>query len=163
MRIPNQLNLETVMNMDGIMDELLPVSPANSGSESYRRLLKECARLVWTLSEIVLLHYYAFVFVVAFRPLWLAVRLGATGVTIGFPIAAGMFITPWSQTAKGFDGIVYSLGSFVGWPLVLFLMAERLRNLGRFTFADVIAYRLHEDRTRALSAFGSLTGCVSIS
>jgi cation/acetate symporter len=56
----------------------------------------------------------------------------------------------------GYDGIIYSLGFFVGWPLILFLMAERLRNLGRFTFADIVAYRLDETRARALSAFGSL-------
>lgn len=59
--------------------------------------------------------------------------------------------------ARGFDGIVYSLGFFVGWPLILFLMAERLRNLGRFTFADIVAYRLDEGRTRSLAAFGSLS------
>lgn len=58
--------------------------------------------------------------------------------------------------AKGFDGIVYSLGFFVGWPLILFLMAERLRNLGRYTFADIVAYRLDEGRTRSISAFSAL-------
>lgn len=59
--------------------------------------------------------------------------------------------------ARGFDGIVYSIGFFVGWPLILFLMAERLRNLGKYTFADIVTYRLDELRTRSLSAFGSLS------
>ena len=59
--------------------------------------------------------------------------------------------------ARGFDGIIYSIGFFVGWPLILFLMAERLRNLGRYTFADIVTYRLDEMRTRSLSAFGSLS------
>jgi cation/acetate symporter len=59
--------------------------------------------------------------------------------------------------ARGFDGIIYSIGFFVGWPLILFLMAERLRNLGRYTFADIVTYRLDELRTRSLSAFGSLS------
>ena len=44
--------------------------------------------------------------------------------------------------ASGFDGLIYSVGFLVGWPIVLFLIAERLRNLGRYTFADVAAYRL---------------------
>src|SRR5438309_2188598 len=37
----------------------------------------------------------------------------------------------------GFDGLIYSIGFLVGWPVVTFLLAERLRNLGKFTFADV--------------------------
>ncbi|MBF0334457.1 MAG: cation acetate symporter, partial [Alphaproteobacteria bacterium] len=42
---------------------------------------------------------------------------------------------------SGFDGLIYSIGFLVGWPIILFLMAERLRNLGKFTFADVASYR----------------------
>jgi cation/acetate symporter len=44
--------------------------------------------------------------------------------------------------SSGYDGLIYSIGFLVGWPLIMFLMAERLRNLGRFTFADVVSYRL---------------------
>ena len=40
----------------------------------------------------------------------------------------------------GYDGLIYSTGFLVGWPILLFLMAERLRNLGRYTFADVASY-----------------------
>ena len=47
--------------------------------------------------------------------------------------------------ASGFDGLIYSIGFLVGWPIVLFLIAERLRNLGKFTFADVAAFRLAPD------------------
>jgi Na+(H+)/acetate symporter ActP len=43
--------------------------------------------------------------------------------------------------AAGFDGLIYSIGFLVGWPVVTFLMAERLRNLGKYTFADVAAFR----------------------
>ncbi len=43
---------------------------------------------------------------------------------------------------SGYDGLIYSLGFLVGWPIILFLIAERLRNLGRYTFADVASYRL---------------------
>ena len=47
--------------------------------------------------------------------------------------------------ANGYDGLIYSVGWLVGWPIVLFLIAERLRNLGKFTFADVAAFRLEAD------------------
>src|SRR5262245_12041719 len=43
---------------------------------------------------------------------------------------------------SGFDGLIYSIGWLVGWPIVMFLIAEPLRNLGRYTFADVLAARL---------------------
>lgn len=59
--------------------------------------------------------------------------------------------------ASGFDGLIYSVGFLVGWPIVLFLIAERLRNLGRYTFADVAAYRLEPAPIRSLSALGTLT------
>jgi len=59
--------------------------------------------------------------------------------------------------ASGFDGLIYSVGFLVGWPIVLFLIAERLRNLGRYTFADVAAYRLRPAPIRSLSALGTLT------
>lgn len=59
--------------------------------------------------------------------------------------------------ASGFDGLIYSVGFLVGWPIVLFLIAERLRNLGRYTFADVAAYRLQPGPIRSLSALGTLT------
>ncbi len=58
--------------------------------------------------------------------------------------------------AKGFDGVIYTIGFLMGWPMMLFLVAERLRNLGRFTFADVASYRLSQTPIRTLSAIGSL-------
>ena len=57
---------------------------------------------------------------------------------------------------SGYDGLIYSIGFLVGWPLILFLMAERLRNLGKFTFSDVASYRLGQTPIRVLSSFGSL-------
>ncbi|MCX3309735.1 cation acetate symporter [Pantoea vagans] len=57
---------------------------------------------------------------------------------------------------SGYDGLIYSLGFLVGWPMILFLIAERLRNLGRYTFADVASYRLKQMPIRTLSACGSL-------
>ena len=56
----------------------------------------------------------------------------------------------------GFDGLIYSIGFLVGWPIIMFLMAEPLRNLGRFTFADVVSYRLQATPIRAMAATGTL-------
>lgn len=57
---------------------------------------------------------------------------------------------------NGFDGLIYSIGFLVGWPILTFLMAERLRNLGRFTFADVAAYRFAQAPVRVFAASGTL-------
>ncbi|EXI88683.1 MAG: Acetate transporter ActP [Candidatus Accumulibacter sp. BA-94] len=58
--------------------------------------------------------------------------------------------------ANGFDGLIFSIGWLVGWPVITFLMAERLRNLGKFTFADVAAYRFAQVPMRSFAATGSL-------
>jgi cation/acetate symporter len=58
---------------------------------------------------------------------------------------------------KGYDGVIYAVSFLVGWPIILFFMAEKLRNLGKFTFADIAAYRLGQKEIRTLAAFGSLT------
>ncbi len=58
---------------------------------------------------------------------------------------------------SGFDGLIYSIGFLVGWPIILFMMAERLRNLGKYTFADVASYRLQQTPIRSLAALGTLT------
>ena len=56
----------------------------------------------------------------------------------------------------GFDGLIYSIGFLVGWPVVTFLLAERLRNLGKFTFADVAAFRFQQMPVRVFAASGTL-------
>jgi cation/acetate symporter len=58
---------------------------------------------------------------------------------------------------RGYDGLLYVVGFFVGWPILLFLIAERLRNLGKYTFADVISERLDPTKMRSLAALGALT------
>ena len=57
---------------------------------------------------------------------------------------------------SGFDGLIYSIGFLVGWPIVMFLIAEPLRNLGKYTFADVVAYRLRQTPVRIAAAIGTL-------
>jgi cation/acetate symporter len=87
---------------------------------------------------------------------------GITGFQNGLAIAgdymsAASFlgISAMVMTA-GYDGIIYSIGFLVGWPLITFLMAERLRNLGKFTFADVAGYRFQQGPIRAFAASGTL-------
>ena len=59
-------------------------------------------------------------------------------------------------STTGFDGLIYSTGWLVGWPVVLFLIAEPLRNLGKYTFADVVAARLRQAPVRIAAAIGTL-------
>jgi len=58
---------------------------------------------------------------------------------------------------SGFDGLIYSIGFLVGWPVITFLIAEPLRNLGKYTFADAVAYRLKQRPVRIAAAAGTLT------
>ena len=57
---------------------------------------------------------------------------------------------------QGVDGYIYMVAFFVGWPIILFMMAERLRNLGKFTFADITSYRLNQGKVRTMAAVSSL-------
>lgn len=59
-------------------------------------------------------------------------------------------------STKGYDGLIYSVGWLVGWPIIMFLIAEPLRNLGKYTFADVVAYRLSQRPIRSAAALGSI-------
>ena len=87
---------------------------------------------------------------------------GITGFQNGLAIAgdymsAASFLGISAMVmASGFDGIIYSVGFLVGWPIITFLMAERLRNLGKFTFADVAGYRFKQTPIRAFAASGTL-------
>src|SRR5688572_9383882 len=56
----------------------------------------------------------------------------------------------------GYDGLIYSIGFLVGWPLVMFLIAEPLRNLGKYTLTDVVAFRLRQTPVRGAAAVGYL-------
>jgi cation/acetate symporter len=59
--------------------------------------------------------------------------------------------------SSGYDGLIYSIGFLVGWPIILLMIAERLRNVGKYTFADVAFYRLQQTPIRSLGACGTLT------
>src|SRR5512141_819153 len=57
---------------------------------------------------------------------------------------------------RGYDGMIYATGWLVGWPALMFLIAEPLRNLGKFTFADVVSFRLRQTPVRIASAVGGI-------
>ena len=88
---------------------------------------------------------------------------GITGFQNGLAIAgdymsAASFLGISAQIfADGYDGLIYSTGFLVGWPIILFLMAERLRNLGRYTFADVVSFRFAQTPVRLFAAISTLT------
>ena len=87
---------------------------------------------------------------------------GITGFQNGLAIAgdymsAASFLgISAAVMVSGFDGLIYSIGFLVGWPVITFLMAERLRNLGKFTFADVAAFRFEQKPVRIFAASGTL-------
>ena len=88
---------------------------------------------------------------------------GITGFQNGMAIAGDYMsaatllgLTAMTFTS-GYDGYIYMMAFFAGWPIILFLMAERLRNLGRFTFSDITAYRLDQGKIRTMAAVSSLT------
>jgi cation/acetate symporter len=87
---------------------------------------------------------------------------GITGFQNGLAIAgdymsAASFLgISAAVMASGFDGLIFSIGFLVGWPVITFLMAERLRNLGKFTFADVAAFRFAQTPVRSFAASGTL-------
>ena len=87
---------------------------------------------------------------------------GITGFQNGLAIAgdymsAASFLGISAQIfADGYDGLIYSIGFLVGWPIILFLMAERLRNLGRYTFADVASFRFAQTPVRTFAALSTL-------
>ena len=87
---------------------------------------------------------------------------GITGLQNGLAIA-GDYMSAASFLGisalvygSGFDGLIFSVGWLVGWPIILFLIAERLRNLGKYTFADVASYRLAQGPVRTFAATGAL-------
>jgi cation/acetate symporter len=123
----------------------------------------------WT----AIIMFVAFVVMTLFITKWAAAKTksaadfytaggGITGFQNGLAIAgdymsAASFLgISAAVMANGYDGLIYSIGFLVGWPIITFLMAERLRNLGKFTFADVAGYRFKQMPIRAFAATSTL-------
>ena len=87
---------------------------------------------------------------------------GVSGFQNGLAIAgdymsAASFLGISAQIfTAGYDGLIYSTGFLVGWPIIMFLMAEKLRNLGRYTFADVASFRFAQTPVRIFAAISTL-------
>ncbi|MBF0127451.1 MAG: cation acetate symporter [Magnetococcales bacterium] len=128
---------------------------------------------VGNLNMTAIIMFFIFVAVTLGITYWAAARTkstkdfyaaggGITGFQNGLAIAgdymsAASFLGISAMVfAKGYDGLIYSIGFLVGWPVILFLMAEQLRNLGRYTFADIVSFRLSRVPIRTLSALGTL-------
>ncbi len=56
----------------------------------------------------------------------------------------------------GFDGLIFAIGAFAGWPIMVFLLAERVRNLGSYTFTDVVSMRLEQSKTRSVAILSTV-------
>jgi cation/acetate symporter len=87
---------------------------------------------------------------------------GITGLQNGMAIA-GDYMSAASFLGiaalvymNGFYGLIFSVGWLVGWPIILFLIAERLRNLGKYTYGDVVSFRLSQGPVRTMAAISSL-------
>jgi cation/acetate symporter len=124
-------------------------------------------------SWVALSFFFAFVGVTLALTYWAAKRTrtakefyaagrSITGFQNGLALAgdymsAASFLGIAGMVAsKGYDGLIYSVGFLVGWPICMFLIAEPLRNLGKFTFADVVAYRLNPRPIRTAAASGAI-------
>ena len=146
---------------------LLSISPAFAEGEGIAATTKQAT------NPIAIAMFIGFVLVTLGITYWAATRTrsasdfytaggGISGFQNGLAIA-GDYMSAASflgisalVAANGFDGLIYSIGFLVGWPILVALMAERLRNLGRFTFADVISYRFAQTPLRLLAASGTL-------
>jgi cation/acetate symporter len=126
-----------------------------------------------TINLTAICMFGVFVLLTLFITKWAAARTksaaafytaggGITGFQNGLAIAgdymsAASFLgISAAVMASGYDGLIYSIGFLVGWPVLTFLMAERLRNLGKFTFADVAAFRFKQAPIRIFAASGTL-------
>jgi cation/acetate symporter len=120
-----------------------------------------------------IIFFFIFISVTLYITYWAAKRTKTTkefyaagrtvtgfqnGVALaGDYMSAASFLGICGMTAlKGYDGMIYAIGWLVGWPALMFLMAEPLRNLGKYTFADVVAFRLKQKPIRIAAAIGGL-------
>jgi cation/acetate symporter len=146
---------------------LLPVAAATQAAPVIEQATKQPTN--WTAISM----FAGFVLLTLFITKWAAGRTrsaadfytaggGISGFQNGLAIAgdymsAASFLGISAAVfTDGFDGLIYAIGFLVGWPVLTFLMAERLRNLGRFTFADVAAYRFQQTPIRVFAASGTL-------
>jgi len=125
-------------------------------------------------NPIAITFFFLFVAVTLFITYWAAKRTktakdfysagrsitaGQNGLAIAgdYMSAASFLGIAGMVSLSGYDGLIYAVGFLVGWPIVMFLIAEPLRNLGKFTFSDVVAYRLKEGPVKTAAAVSAVT------
>ena len=135
--------------------------------------LSQVATRIGEPNRVAMAFFFGFILVTLGITWWAARRTRTTehfyaaGRTIGarqngfalagdYMSAASFLGIAGLVSTTGFDGLIYSTGWLVGWPVVLFLVAEPLRNLGKYTFADVVAVRLRQAPVRTAAAGGTL-------
>jgi len=129
--------------------------------------------VIGTLNPTAVICFLIFVAATLVITYWAALRTktasqfyaaggGITGMQNGLALA-GDYMSAASflgiaglVSTKGYDGLIYSVGWLVGWPIVMFLISEPLRNLGKFTLSDVVAFRLKQKPIKTAAAIGSL-------
>ena len=159
-----------LLNYKGAL-ALLSLLTLSAGAYAAGADLGQAAKQATNWTAIIM--FVAFVIMTLFITKWAAAKTksaadfytgggGITGFQNGLAIAgdymsAASFLgISAAVMANGYDGLIYSIGFLVGWPVITFLMAERLRNLGRFTFADVAAYRFNQAPVRIFAATSTL-------
>ncbi|MCU0682922.1 MAG: sodium/solute symporter [Polyangiaceae bacterium] len=147
------------MNQPAALAPASPVAPMQTtlGSPSWASILFFFCIVVVTL----VITYYAARRTKTSSEFYAAGR-SVSALQNGFALAgdymsAASFLGISGMVAlKGYDGMIYATGWLVGWPALMFLVAEPLRNLGKFTFADVVAFRLRQRPVRIAAAIGGI-------
>ena len=87
----------------------------------------------------------------------ISAKQNGTAIAGDFMSAASFLGITGLIYSVGFDGLILAVGALAGWPLMLFVISERVRNLGKFTFTDVVSYRLQQRPIKAIATVGSIT------
>jgi cation/acetate symporter len=83
-------------------------------------------------------------------------RQNGIAITGDYLSAASFLGIAGAIAVNGYDGFLYSIGFLVAWLVALLLVAELLRNTGRFTMADVLSFRLKQRPVRTAAAINTL-------
>ena len=83
-------------------------------------------------------------------------RQNGLAITGDYLSAAAFLGVTGAIALYGYDGLLYSVGFFVAWIVALFLVAEPLRNTGKYTMADVLSFRMNQKPVRTAAATSTL-------
>lgn len=86
----------------------------------------------------------------------ISAKQNGTAIAGDFMSAASFLGITGLVYSVGFDGLILAVGALSGWPIMLFLISERVRNLGKYTFTDVVSYRLQQKPIKGIATVGSI-------